>query len=67
MYFSLPEIPLHPRKSICKDDAKTIGAPIADLLLSDVPKGSMYQIIGSLGFGVVQVWGKYMIIRYLDP
>ena len=35
------------------------------------PKGSMYPMLGYLGFRVlviiVQVLGKYMIIRYLDP
>ena len=35
------------------------------------PRGSKYPIIRYLGFGVigiiVQVLGKYMIIRYLDP
>ena len=36
-----------------------------------IPRGSKYPIIGYLGFWVigitVQVLGKYMIIRYLDP
>ena len=34
------------------------------------PLGSMFSIIGYLGFGfyeVVQVLGKYMLVRYLDP
>ena len=38
---------------------------------SILPRGSMYAIIRYLGFGylgiMVQVLGKYMIIRYLDP
>ena len=35
------------------------------------PRGSMYPMIRYLGFGVlvnvVQVLGKYIITRYLDP
>ena len=34
-----------------------------------LPKGSMYPIIGYLGFGLilVQVLGEHMNIEYLDP
>ena len=37
----------------------------------DDPRGSKYPIIRYLGFGVIvniiQSWGTYMIVRYLEP